>query len=489
MTKMYAGQAGRIATLWILLTFGPHLSAANALDDGALLEQAKPAVVLVIALLGDGWYNSGTGFVLNQQGYVATNEHVVEGASDFVLRQGSGHVSATLIWSSEALDLAVVQMRNPLADIRPVTLALPPPDKNSDQDVLAVGFPSVSDDMALVDDVTDPTYVVAPTHTAGQISRFFEGRWPPGAMLQIVQHTAPINPGNSGGPLFDACGRAIGVNTFIPYSDVEMTDDGPKVSVKAGTNWSSFSGVLARELSSLGIPYQSTNEPCLAADFGGVSAEEVEQIQEQIEEVKRRMREADGRDAAILQAELARLQARLDDAQTQQWIMPVAVAVGLAIVLFVVTAFAFASFRRSMLRTMSRMQDGASRVVRERASRVVGSRSRPERKREPPRRPVRHPRSEYPRRLRIGRGRDMDIVVKSESVSRLHAELVISELEGGRTGRYTLTDCGSTNGTRVLRRGRWERIQDEAVAPDEHIKFGDYQTTLRALLLGTGEYR
>ena len=71
----------------------------------------------------------------------------------------------------------------------------------------------------------------------------------------------------------------------------------------------------------------------------------------------------------------------------------------------------------------------------------------------------------------------MDVVVKSESVSREHAVLVVSS-PGGRS---RLIDNGSTNGTRVLRRGRWQRIGEDMVDPEEHIKLGDYQTTPSAL--------
>ena len=507
---MYTGQTSRIAALWTLATFGPHLNAVNALDDGALRQQAEPTVLLVININTEEG-SHGTGFVLNQQGHVATNQHVVEDASHVYLRQGSSHVGATLIWSSEELDLAVVQMQSPLADVQPVTLALSPPDENSDQDVLAVGFPGVSDLLAIVDDPTQRIYVVAPTYTPGEVSRFFQGRWPGGWLMRIIQHTAPINPGNSGGPLFDACGRVIGVNTAGP-------PDGH------GTNWASFAGVLARELDALGIAYEKTEEKCLVADFGGVSAEHVEQIQEEIEgdvdqvqgridELERRVAETDGREREAHQEELERLRAHLQGQieedrrqreqirgeqrrlqgqieedrrrreqaqgeQRRQWLMTAAVAVGVVIFLFIAATFAFASFRRSVLRTVSRVQDGASRVVQEGASRVV--RSRAEGRQSPRRRTAQRPMPEvpeYPRRLRIGRGRDMDVVVKSESVSREHAELVVS----GPGGQFRLIDCGSTNGTRVLRHGRWQRVQEDVVGPREHIKLGDYQTTPLAL--------
>ena len=458
---MYAW-AGRVAMVCVA-TLGPHVVAASALDDGTLRQQAEPAVLRVIA---EG--SAGTGFVLNEAGYVATNEHVVADATSFALHQAGRQASATLVWSSTALDLAILRMRGRLAGIKPVTLALSSPEENSDQNVLAVGFPGVSDELAVAG-VEDK-----PTSNPGEVSRFFEGTWGQGATLQIVQHTASINSGNSGGPLFDACGRVIGVNTAGP-NHVVSTPGGPQLNIRSGTYWASFAGVLARELDSRGIEYKKTEERCAAADFAGASAEDVDQIQGRIEEVERRMREADGRDAVALEEELARLQAQLEAAQRQRWGITAAVVAGVVVLLFVVAVLAFASFRRNVLRAVSRVQQGASRVVHERASRVVRSRS--ERRQSPrqrvtPRRPP-----EYPLRLRIGRGRDMDVVVRSESVSREHAVLVVSS-PGGRS---RLIDNGSTNGTRVLRRGRWQRIGEDMVDPEEHIKLGDYQTTPSAL--------
>ena len=462
----HAGRVGRVAMLCVCATFGPDVSAATALDDGALRQQARPAVLQVIAE-SDASVSTGTGFVLNEEGYVATNDHVVAGATSFALRQGGHRASADLIWSSTALDLAILRMRDRLAGIEAVTLALSSPEENSDQNVLAVGFPGVSDELAV------PAATVEPTSTPGEVSRFFKGTWGEGETLQIVQHTAAINSGNSGGPLFDACGRVIGVNTAGPRHIVS-TPGGPQLNIRSGTYWASFAGVLARQLDSREIAYQRTEEKCMVA--AGVSAEDVDQIQGRIEEVERRMREADGEDAAAFQEELARLRTQLETAQRRRWGMTAAVIAGVAIFLSVAAALAFASFRRSILRTVSRVQEGASRVVQAGASRVARSRS--EGRQSPRRQAAQRRLLEYPRRLRIGRGRDMDVVVKSESVSRLHAELVIAS----PGGQFRLTDCGSTNGTRVLRHGRWQRVhQQDVVGPEEHIRIGDYQTTPHAL--------
>lgn len=474
---MRSRQAIRVAVLWALAAVGPYLNAANALDDGALRRAAEPAVLLVAASDGNVG-GSGSGFVLNGDGHVATNEHVVAGFNQFLLRQRDQYVPATVVWSSKGLDLAVVQMQESLPDIRAVTLALSPPKDNSDHAVWAIGFPGTSDFLVERDNIFGPNYVARPTYTRGAFSHIIENaRWGGDGRgrTDAVQHDAVINRGNSGGPLFDACGRVIGVNTAGLGASVEEG----VVHVEP-VYWASFAGVLARELDTLGIEYQSTSEPCLAAVFDSVSAEDVDQIQARIDEVERLLGEADGREDAALREELASLRAQLEDAESEQWIVPAAVAVGVIVILSVVCAV-FASFRRSMLHAMSRMQQGASRVVQQGASRMVRSPRSEARVSSPP--PAPQPRREHPRRLRVGRGRDADVVVRSESVSRLHAELTIADVGDGRGGvrQYTLTDCDSTNGTRVLRHGRWQRVRHEIVAPDERIRLGDYQTTPRTL--------
>ena len=475
--------------LWSFGGFAPSLNAATVLDDGAMRELVRPTVVKV--KVDDG---SGTGFVLNQDGYVATNEHVVAGSHRITVQQETSQVPADLIWSSTELDLAVIRMHSRLAGMADVSLAVSSPEVNSDMTVLAVGFPGVSDQMAA-------TAAVVPTYNEGIFSHIFDGTWDGAHTLRVVQHDAAINPGNSGGPLFDACGRVVGVNSYIPQ--VEVREDS-LIALKA--SWSSFIGELARELDSLRISYRRIEEPCKTApiDFdgataedidqlqaqiedmerrvreadgadGGATAEDIDQLQAQIEDMERRVREADGADAASLREQIGQLRFALEDArndlevtQNERWFITASVAVGVAIVLSLIAALVFTSFRRSLLLTVGRMQEGASRVVHSRRLRKSD-------------RPVAAPSGPvYPRRLRIGRGRDVDVVLNSESVSRLHAELVVSERSGGHR-EYVISDRNSTNGTRVLRGGRWQRIRESVVEPNERIRLGDYETTPRSL--------
>lgn len=77
----------------------------------------------------------------------------------------------------------------------------------------------------------------------------------------------------------------------------------------------------------------------------------------------------------------------------------------------------------------------------------------------------------------IGRSPKVDIVVSHTTVSRRHAELLFTD-----NGRYYLNDCGSKNGTRVRKHGRWTRIKQTFVTRDQPLRLGEYETTARSLI-------
>ncbi|MBF0423000.1 MAG: FHA domain-containing protein [Magnetococcales bacterium] len=81
----------------------------------------------------------------------------------------------------------------------------------------------------------------------------------------------------------------------------------------------------------------------------------------------------------------------------------------------------------------------------------------------------------------IGRQPEVDIVLEMESISNLHAELVVTD-----DGEYFLTDCGSTNGTFRRKEGQWQRFRQAFITPDEPLRLGSLETTARKLLAKLG---
>jgi len=144
----------------------------------------------------------GSGAVIDSRGYVLTNNHVVEDATEMVvsLPDREKTYTAHLIGRDPSTDLAVVQIE---ADNLP-TVGL------GDSDALQVGEPVVAIGNAL-------GLEGGPTVTSGVVSALNRSiDEPSGATLnQLIQTDAAINPGNSGGPLVNMAGQVIGINTAV----------------------------------------------------------------------------------------------------------------------------------------------------------------------------------------------------------------------------------------------------------------------------------
>lgn len=204
------------------------------------LSQVERSVVRIVNVTDDG-FSTGSGTVINAAGDVLTNHHVTRGSRRlFVISEFShGERTAQIMWESREKDLAVI--RAPGLGLPPATLFAGQPEKGAP--VFSVGYPGAADlgDLAL-----DATV------TSGVLGRIFPSprpRW----NVTIVQHDAAINEGNSGGPLFDNCGRAIGVNTA-----------GPSRTGTRGINWGSHIAESIRLLRENGTDFRSDNAPCVS---------------------------------------------------------------------------------------------------------------------------------------------------------------------------------------------------------------------------------
>jgi 2-alkenal reductase len=148
-------------------------------------------------------FAEGSGFLIDDQGHIVTNHHVVEGASAFEVRFADGSmVSAHLVGSDEGADLAVLKVDHLPEGSAPLTLA--------DSQTVEVGQTAVA--------IGNP-FGLQNTLTVGVISAIGrtlrasqQGNY---SLPNLIQTDAAINPGNSGGPLLNIRGEVIGVNTAI----------------------------------------------------------------------------------------------------------------------------------------------------------------------------------------------------------------------------------------------------------------------------------
>jgi putative serine protease PepD len=175
-------------------------SSGEAKSDVARAVYAAASPSVVSVRTGSG---SGTGFLVDSDGTIVTNAHVVGDASQVQVRfEDNGDVhTAQVLGVDASTDLAAIKVDPGAADgVRPLELA--DSDKSQVGDpVVAIGYPLGLDRTA----------------TAGIVSGLErEIEAPNGFSIdKVIQTDAPINPGNSGGPLLDARGRVIGVNSQI----------------------------------------------------------------------------------------------------------------------------------------------------------------------------------------------------------------------------------------------------------------------------------
>ena len=172
--------------------------AAARTDAGRVYAAVAEGVVAV--QVGGG---SGTGFVIDEEGTIVTNAHVVGESSQASVRFGDSGaaVDAEVLGSDPSTDLAVLRVDpSRVGTLHPLALA-DSDDVRVGDEVVAIGHP----------------FGLDRTATAGIVSGLGrEIQAPNGFSIdEVIQTDAAINPGNSGGPLVDGRGRVVGVNSQI----------------------------------------------------------------------------------------------------------------------------------------------------------------------------------------------------------------------------------------------------------------------------------
>jgi S1-C subfamily serine protease len=163
--------------------------------------QTGPGVVSVDVASSELGPGGGSGFVLDEQGHIVTNQHVVGGAEDVSVRFASGvREDAEVVGEDPSTDVAVIKVDAPEGILEPLTLG--------DSGSVGVGEPVVAIGNPLNVGISVTTGIVSGTERPIDA--------PNGYTIDgAVQTDAAINPGNSGGPLLDSRGTVIGVNAQI----------------------------------------------------------------------------------------------------------------------------------------------------------------------------------------------------------------------------------------------------------------------------------
>ena len=189
-------------------------------DDGGLTpaeiyERDGPGVVYIIAEQGGvgpaqspfdfgpqpRGQSTGSGFVIDREGNILTNAHVVSGATDVLVQFADERTApAEILGQDQSSDLALIKVDPDGLDLKPLALG-------TSRDV-RVGDPTVA--------IGNP-FGLERTLTTGVVSALQRRIDAPDGfqISDVIQTDAAINPGNSGGPLIDAAGRVIGINSAI----------------------------------------------------------------------------------------------------------------------------------------------------------------------------------------------------------------------------------------------------------------------------------
>jgi S1-C subfamily serine protease len=145
---------------------------------------------------------TGSGFVIDREGYVLTNAHVVEGAREVQVHfeERGDEIDARVVGRDPSTDLAVLKLPERHPKLRPIPLGNSREARVGDP-VIAIGNP----------------FGLERTVTTGIVSALQRQIDAPNQFTidNVIQTDASINPGNSGGPLLDAAGRVLGINAQI----------------------------------------------------------------------------------------------------------------------------------------------------------------------------------------------------------------------------------------------------------------------------------
>jgi S1-C subfamily serine protease len=190
-------------------------SGSAAINPAAIYKSDAPGIVLVqsqirgtdAGLFGPQPHRGtaqGSGFMIDGQGSILTNYHVVAGASKTTVTLKDGKVyDAQLAGSDPSTDVAVLRIDAPTSELKPLPLG--------DSSKLQVGQPVVAIGNPLGYSETETQGIVSALHRDIQAPNGF-------AIPGAIQTDAPLTNGSSGGPLIDSNGRTVGITSQVAAS-------------------------------------------------------------------------------------------------------------------------------------------------------------------------------------------------------------------------------------------------------------------------------
>lgn len=205
----FIGLSGANPLTWAAPAPSAVAAPDKSLSVPAVVTKVRPSVVTILtrgvpAAPSQTQSGSGSGVIIDESGYILTNNHLVMGMKSIVVGLSTGRLTPGRVVARDfLLDLALVKIT--AQDLVPAMLS-PSPELEIGESVVAIGNP-----LALKG---------GSTVTVGVVSALDRSVLTPDGetLYDLIQTDAAINPGNSGGPLVDLSGRVIGINVAIAPS-------------------------------------------------------------------------------------------------------------------------------------------------------------------------------------------------------------------------------------------------------------------------------
>ncbi len=198
------------------------VKSGEAPDWKAVAKEVSESVVSIQAQVSGG-IASGSGAILDSNGNIVTNNHVISGATQIQVTLSNGQMySAQIVGTDTTTDLAVIKLDNPPENLKGVEFA--------DSDTLAVGESVMAVGNPLGYDDTATTGIVSALNRPVTVMDDDQND----IVTNAVQIDAAINPGNSGGPTFNAAGQVIGINSSIASTSSSSSSSSSAGSIGIG---------------------------------------------------------------------------------------------------------------------------------------------------------------------------------------------------------------------------------------------------------------
>ncbi len=261
--EVASGTATETVVRQVTVTDSQPAANSSALSVSALYDRVHQGVVTIKVTTSQG-QALGSGFVIDGDGHIVTNDHVVEGASAISVEFADGSTyDAQLVGADASTDIGVIKVNAPSSELTPLELG----DSSAVQvgdEVVAIGSP-----LGLNETVTSG--IVSALHRTITSPNNF-------SINDAIQTDAAINHGNSGGPLLDLQGQIIGINSQIESDS--GGNDGIGFAVPSNTVKSVVSQLLATgkvEHAYLGVGIATITD-ALASQLGLPAGVEVTQV-------------------------------------------------------------------------------------------------------------------------------------------------------------------------------------------------------------------